>query len=189
MGDIIEIHTVGSNHFALTTDGQVYAWGDGSYGLLANSSGTVVNGTLTGPAVTTPTLISGLSRVRQLAFPDGLALALLADGTVKAWGDDTKLLLGNGTQRRTTRPTTVSSLGNIALMAAVPGNGVRFLRFDGTPLQWGRSNAGTFSPVVVTPAGRVRHVAQRGATFSVLFGNGKVGREFDDTGDVTPAFR
>ena len=189
MGDIIEIHSVGGNNFALTTDGQVYAWGDGSYGLLANSSGTVVNGILSGPAIASPTLIAGLSRVRQLAFPDGMALALLADGTVRAWGDDTKLLLGNGTQRRTTRPTTVSSLSNIALMASVPGNGVRLLRFDGTPLQWGRSNAGTFSPVVVTPPGRVRHVAQRGTTFSVLFGSGRVAREFDDTGDVTPAFR
>jgi hypothetical protein len=189
IGDIIEVHTVGSNHFALTTDGQVYAWGDGSGGLLANSSGTVVNGALSGPAIAVPTLIPGLSRVRQLAFPDGMALALLADGSVKAWGDDTKLLLGNGAQRRTTRPTTVSSLSSIALMAAVPGNGSRFLRFDGTPLQWGRASTAGFSPVVVTPSGRVRHVAPRGTTFSVLFGNGQVGREFDDKTDVTAAFR
>ena len=28
-----------------------------------------------------------------------------------------------------------------------------------------------------------------GTTFSVLFGSGRVAREFDDTGDVTPAFR
>ena len=67
------------------------------------------------------------------------SLALLADGTVVAWGDNTWGQLGTGTTLPTANPTRVAGLGagsGIAQVAA--GRGVSAARrTDGTVLTWG----------------------------------------------------
>jgi hypothetical protein len=126
--------------------------------------------------------------VRQLSFSNGTAYALLADGTVKAWGQDESFLLGNGKAKMTLRPTTVPGLTDIAVLIA-SGNGVRMLKTDGTALQWGGYQNPVYSPYVVKPSERIRYVAVNAYGFSVFFGSGKVARELTDTFDLTLNFR
>ena len=74
---------------ALTTAGAAYCWGDNTYGELGNGSTT---------KSTVPVAVSGLgSGVRSVSAGISHALALLNDGTVKAWGanEDGQLGIGN----------------------------------------------------------------------------------------------
>ncbi|MGO4587131.1 RCC1 domain-containing protein [Arthrobacter sp. 2RAF6] len=76
--------------FALLTDGTVRAWGDGQAGQFGN--GTANFGTIS----STPVHVEGLTDVQSLTAANGAAYALLADGTVRAWGDNLDGQLGNG---------------------------------------------------------------------------------------------
>jgi hypothetical protein len=195
ISNVAEVFIQSINYFALTTDGIVYGWGDGFAGLLANSDGRASSGFLEGAPVDNPTPIAGLPPVRQLAFFNQTAFALLVDGRVMAWGDDAGKLLGNGVQRRTTRPTLVPGLGNIATMAAsYGGQGLRFQRADGAVLVWGGGIPGVlnnefYTPTVVATPEPIRHIVGRGMSFSVFFASGKLGRDVNTNADVSPSFR
>ncbi len=79
----------GAEHsLALTSSGAVWAWGNGAYGQL----GEAVLGDSH-----VPVHVSGLpSDVASIAGGGRHSLALLSDGTVKAWGGDEYGQLGNG---------------------------------------------------------------------------------------------
>ncbi|MCD9024088.1 fibronectin type III domain-containing protein [Cohnella silvisoli] len=69
----------GQNHsLALMEDGMVKVWGLNNYGQLGLGNTTYVQAT--------PTLNTGLSGVKKLAAGSSHTLALMDDGTVKAWG-------------------------------------------------------------------------------------------------------
>jgi hypothetical protein len=191
LNNISEVYTESNNYFALTTDGLVYGWGEGLRGLLANSDGTVLDGMLRAPTIAAPALIPGLTNVRQLGFNGGTAYALLADGSVMAWGNDEMRLLGAGVQKRVLRPTRVDSLSNIDVMVATlsNGDGLRFKQYDGTLLAWGNSQQTSFVPVVVKPAEPVRYMTTKANALSIFFSSGKVGRSLTDTFDQTSSFR
>jgi alpha-tubulin suppressor-like RCC1 family protein len=67
--------------------------------------------------------------------------AVLADGTVRSWGDNSAGQLGDGTYVQRTRPVAVSGLSNVA---SVFGGGAHAcaLRNDGTAACWGYNTAG-----------------------------------------------
>jgi hypothetical protein len=183
--NVSEVYAFGSTYFALTTAGDLYGWGLGFGGLLANSNGemfgtaTLAPG-LVGADVETPTRIDGLTRVREVMTNNGSTVfALQADGNVLAWGSDTQKLLGRGTQAPALRPARVPELTDIVHMAA-SFNGLRFLRRDGTVLAWGQLElpAGGFSlllaPSVVPTTGRVRYIQGAFTNFAFFLESGKV---------------
>lgn len=90
--NIVKVFSRLGNYFALDTLGQLYAWGSGTDGLLANATPATPVGDrfwlLQAPPIDTPQIIPGLGKVRDLAFVDDTAFALLADGTVYGWGGD-----------------------------------------------------------------------------------------------------
>ncbi|MEY2952629.1 MAG: hypothetical protein RLZZ401_716, partial [Pseudomonadota bacterium] len=194
--NISDIYVEGNNYFALTAAGVLYGWGEGFSGLLANSDGTLIDGQyLQGVRFEQPTKIEGLTDVRSLAFTQLTAYALQRDGTVKAWGNDSRKLLGNGVQKRTLRPTTVPGLVNVANIQGV-FSGLRLQQNDGTTLAWGEfigsmgsTDITSYIPLVIPTPDRVRYFAARNIGFSVFFASGKVGRDFNNTTDVTPSFR
>jgi alpha-tubulin suppressor-like RCC1 family protein len=105
---------------ALTSSGNVYAWGNNGNGELGNASNAesnipveVQNSTDTGPLTGITAIAAGGYNVAAGAF----ALALTSSGMVYAWGYDGYGELGN----RTTGNGAVSDDSNIPVLVSMPG--------------------------------------------------------------------
>ena len=71
-----------------------------------------------------------------------MSYALLADGTVRAWGGGANGELGNGSlTARQTRPVSVSGLSGVVALAGGRNHAVA-LRSDGTIMTWGLNTSG-----------------------------------------------
>lgn len=79
----------GNRHsLALLANGKVLAWGNEQFGDLGNGSKE--------GSFDVPKEVAGLSEVTAIATDGTFSLALLKNGTVKAWGEDSSGQLGNG---------------------------------------------------------------------------------------------
>jgi alpha-tubulin suppressor-like RCC1 family protein len=126
----------GSNFsLALTSSGNVWAWGDSGWGQLGQGGYD---------SSTTPVRVPGLRRVRAIAAGSLHALALKANGTVWAWGFDYFGQVGNGTSGgNVLSPVRVVGLSNIVAIAAGAGGDTSYaLRSDGTVWAWGYDGLG-----------------------------------------------
>lgn len=97
-------------HFslALTTTGQLYAWGCGSCVGCGSPDATILK----------PRLVEDLQGIRivDIACGDNHCLALSHDNTVYAWGNNTMGQCGQGhTQSPITRPRKVTGLGKVPI--------------------------------------------------------------------------
>jgi hypothetical protein len=147
--------SAGSAHsLARLGDTTVKAWGANEYGQLGI-------GTSKGPSTcrffepcsTTPLAVSGLSGVSAFAAGAGHSLALLSDGTVRAWGLNEYGELGDGThtgpstcgrspfiQPCSTTPVAVSELSGVVAVSAARAS--LALLSDGTVMAWGNNEYG-----------------------------------------------
>src|SRR5262249_42772800 len=85
-------------------------------GLGANTSGTLGNGETTDSA--TPVKVKGLTEATAISAGAYHSLALLANGTVKAWGLNTAGGLGDGTTTQRNEPVSVSGLSDVTAVSA-----------------------------------------------------------------------
>jgi alpha-tubulin suppressor-like RCC1 family protein len=153
--------TAGQNFsFALKSDGTVVGWGTGG-GVLGDGT-TVAKatpvpvkcGVFTGnPAFCTP---DGLLRgVVSMAAGNGVSFALLADGSMAAWGTNASGQLGDGTTTNRSAPVFVCAVGAAAPCAGASVlNGVSqlvgsslsssgyALMANGAVLAWGSNGSG-----------------------------------------------
>lgn len=150
----------GQNEMALTTAGQVLAWGNNFFGQLGN--GTTTQADLP-TAVSIPTGTS----VRAISAGGDGAMALSTTGTVLTWGYlfGAQPGLGNGDTSGSTTPVALSGLPPIAAISAGSDSNSMVLTTDGVILGWGNddfgqlgvdtgSTAPSLTPVpVVMPAG------------------------------------
>jgi alpha-tubulin suppressor-like RCC1 family protein len=114
---------------AVTRDGMVYAWG-------LNAEGQVGDGT-SAPMRSSPVPVSTLGvGVTMIAAGGRHTLALLADGTVRAWGANESGQLGDGSTAQRNIPVPVSGLGGVIAIAAGAAHSLA-LRNDGTVVAWG----------------------------------------------------
>lgn len=135
---------------AVLDDGRVYAWG-------VNGLGQLGVGTRALAGSLTPVEVPGIATARSVAAGNDHALALLADGSVLAWGSNSAGQLG---------------LGDLVLRrspAATPLQGIAAIRAGGdlsvaltsrrTALAWGRNGdgqlgrGGAFTADLSVPAG------------------------------------
>ena len=115
---------------AAQSDGSVWAWG-------ANLNGELGNG-LTVAYFDSPVRVSNISSAVAVASGQNHTLALLADGSVWAWGGNVYGQLGNGTTNSAQRiPVQVSGLNNVIAVAAAQGYSMA-LKSDGTIWAWGQ---------------------------------------------------
>lgn len=189
-GTTVTAVAAGFNHsLALTSTGQVLAWG-------ANANGELGNGTTTDS--NTPVLVNLPAGTTVVAIAAGWyhSLALTATGQVLAWGDNQYGELGNGTTSTNTCTCVVApaavSLPAGTTVSAVTSRGYHSLALTsaGQVLAWGqnyRGQLGTGSPTTtgclcsatpvaaVLPAGTTVTAVATGASFSmVLTSTGQV---------------
>jgi alpha-tubulin suppressor-like RCC1 family protein len=128
----------GTHSLALRTDGTVLAWGDNG---LRGPTGRGASAQPERSAITAPVAIPGLADVTAISAGNFHSLALLGDGTVRAWGWNAFGQLGDGTTDDRPSPVTVSGLTDITAVAA----GDRFslaLRRNGRVTTWGANERG-----------------------------------------------
>jgi lysophospholipase L1-like esterase len=133
----------------VAADGSVWAWGNNGAGQL----GTGTTSSSSQPvAVTGLGAGSGVVAVASSAQkPYGMALK--ADGTVLAWGDNSQGELGTGDNVSHLTPTPVLGLGpGSGVIAIAAGVESLALKADGTVLTWG-GNAGLTTPTEVPGLG------------------------------------
>jgi alpha-tubulin suppressor-like RCC1 family protein len=127
---------VGGYHgLALCSDGRVLAWG-------LNGSGQLGDGTTTNrptPVYVRANIIADLTNVVAIAAGANHSLAILSNGTVRAWGANGQYELGDGTTTQRNYPVSVGGLGNIVAIEAGYGGSVA-LRADGTVWCWGANS-------------------------------------------------
>ncbi|MFF5206373.1 RCC1 domain-containing protein [Streptosporangium sp. NPDC000396] len=122
---------------ASAASAQVQTWGLNSSGQLGDATTTARRTPVTAAGVIT----AGVTSVSAGAFHN---LALLSNGTVRAWGRNAEGQLGDGAtlpDGNNLTPGTVVDLQNIVAVAA-GGNHSLALRSDGTVWAWGEDSAG-----------------------------------------------
>jgi len=129
--------SVGFSHtLAIRTNGEVWGWGRNRDGQLGDGS-TIDRAT--------PQSVPGLGAARAVAASQEsvrtFSLAVLADGSVRAWGDNTFSQLGDGTVTDRPAPVPVGALTEVASVAAGSRHALA-LRRDGTVWAWGANNLG-----------------------------------------------
>jgi len=122
-----------SHTVALKSDGTLWAWGGNYYDQLGNGTGWA--------KVSEPTQEStGATDWTAIAAGANYTVALKADGTLWAWGDNQYGKLGDGTTTNRTTPTQESTVAtNWTSIAAANGHTVA-LKSDGTLWAWGGNN-------------------------------------------------
>lgn len=118
---------------ALLSNGTVMAWGENANGQLGLGYSTPY-----GVGVDTPTLIPGLAGVTAVSAGSYFSLALLADGTVRSWGNNSKAQLGLGSNVPVGY-STAQPVPGLAGVLAVSAGGEHALALlsDGSVRSWG----------------------------------------------------
>jgi alpha-tubulin suppressor-like RCC1 family protein len=112
-----------------------------------NNTGQLGNGTTTSTTTANPTpgfaQLPASANIVSISAGSAHTLALDANGTVYAWGDNTEGELGNGTTTSSTTPVTVSVPAGVTFTAVSAGFGNSMaLGSDGKVYTWGFNNVG-----------------------------------------------
>lgn len=113
--------------------GDLWAWGDNTDGALG--------GATTDFTSADPLPIPGMSGVTAVAAGVDFGLALMSDGTVRSWGDNTFGQLGDGTNLDHTPPAPVLGLTGVVAISAGTWHSVA-VTSDGSVWAWGDNSAG-----------------------------------------------
>lgn len=167
----------GRHVLALLSGGTVEAWGDDTSGQLGDGmTGSVHD-------AETPVAVTGLSDVTQVSAGAEHSLALLANGTVMAWGDNSRGELGNGSTVSSDVPVPVTGLAHVTAVAAGDECSLALLA-DGTVMAWGDGGNGQLgdgkfrnvqdTPVAVKTLTGVTAIAAGGQHALALLSGGAV---------------
>jgi len=159
LNNVLTISAGQNNTLALKNDGTAWAWG-------RNDAGQIGNGTTTDALV--PFQVQGpggvgfLNNVSAVSVGEVHSLALLSDGTVRAWGNNDHGQLGDGSTTTRLTPVQVSGLTNVLAISA-GGHFSVALKSDGTVWAWGSGQNGQIGDGG-SPADRLTPVQVSGLT-------------------------
>jgi len=139
---VIAVAAGGDTSFALRSDRTVWAWG-------YNGQGELGNGTSDENAHSTPTRVKNLTTAVGIGAGVEHGLAVLADGSLSAWGDNQSSELGASTTATcggysspcSTVPVRVSGLSGVTAVAGGYGYSLA-LKSDGSAWGWGNDGYG-----------------------------------------------
>jgi alpha-tubulin suppressor-like RCC1 family protein len=133
-GVVVTAIAAGGEHsLALLSDGTVIAWGADESGQLGNDEALESQ-----PA---PVRVAELEGVQAIAASSGHSLALLEDGSVRAWGGNFWGQLGNGGDTDEPTPVRVEGIDDAVAIAAGVFHSLALLG-DGTVRSWGGNTSG-----------------------------------------------
>ncbi len=157
-----------------TTHYSAVAWGQNLFRQLGNGSANASSNV--------PVTVSGLKFVTAVAAGGFHSLALLANGTVDAWGDNEFGQLGDGSTTIASVPVVVSGLTGVKAIAAGESHSLALLA-NGTVMAWGDNEDGQLGdgndqesevPVAVKGLTGVKAIAAGGDHSLALMSNGTV---------------
>ncbi len=135
--DAVDVSAFDSAACAVISDGTVQCWGD-------NSSGQLGDGGMVASS-STPVTVTGITTAVEVAVGGDHACALLSDGTVSCWGDNSSGQIGNGTTGGTLLTATTVMVGSSALTGVTSieasSHGTCVVH-DGQVACWGRNDYG-----------------------------------------------
>jgi alpha-tubulin suppressor-like RCC1 family protein len=129
----VEVQARNEATCVLLADGTVKCWG-------LNEGGRLGTG-VPGYAITTPTLVSGLSGVAQLSMGWEASCARKTDGTVWCWGNNYDGQVGDGTYTLRSTPVQITGLTNAKEIASGE-NHTCAVKEDSTVVCWGLDTSG-----------------------------------------------
>jgi len=167
---------------AATAQAAVVGWGKNNAGQLGAGYTSLYS--------SIPIANNSPSSVKSISSGDGFALALMGDGTVRAWGSNTFGELGTGNQTKTSTPVAVEGLSNVVAVAAGGTHGMALLS-NGTVMTWGSDLYGELGngttahgnerdlhsslvPIPVPHLSDVVGIAAGGANAAAILANGTV---------------
>lgn len=178
--DAVDVSSKNDHVLALARDGSVWTWGRGDNGQLGIGPLPTVNfktrSARVEPYVPYPVRIPNLADVVAIAAGNAHSLALLKDGSVRAWGQNRFGQIGDGTTMNRDSPITVPGI-RIAVAIAAAGIISVAVLADGTVMEWG-STFGNPKPRPVpapVPGARgIRSVVAGGDHVAALTQSGEV---------------
>jgi alpha-tubulin suppressor-like RCC1 family protein len=130
----------GEHGLALLGNGTVMAWGANEAGQLGNEG--VEEAEPEEDISDVPVAVEGLSEVRAIAAGARHSLALLRNGTVMGWGEDSSGQLGDGAIAPVVEaPVAASGLSGVSAIAAGGTHSMALLE-DGVVMAWGDDRYG-----------------------------------------------
>jgi alpha-tubulin suppressor-like RCC1 family protein len=158
LSGVVAIAAGNEHSLALLSNGTVEAWGDNFYGQLGDGTNvgpeTCGSGASAHACSKVPVAVSGLSEVAAISAggligvnffvgpmvgEDSFSMALLKNGTVKTWGDNSEGQLGDGTLTNSDEPVTVTGLSGVEGISAGGGFALAFGTLPSPPTVTGVS--------------------------------------------------
>lgn len=134
-GKAIRVAAGSASSYALLEDGSVWAWGDNQRGQLGLEPKSLAGRSAPGP-------VPGLARVTSLFAEMSMAMAVLEDGTVRAWGAlPQQLAPGRRVDLGIAPPVAVDGLGDVVRLSGGQRYGFALTR-TGRVLAWGVNHLG-----------------------------------------------
>jgi len=138
--------SAGDTHsLAIKDDGTVWAWGSNTLG---QAGYTLYKGNVLTPrAIITAIDTGSMTDIKQVEAGSTHSLALKNDGTVWAWGDNTKGQLGTGNAELQLNPVQVKNASGDGFLTGITAisigtNYSLALKSDGTVWSWGINSSG-----------------------------------------------
>jgi len=172
----VQVAAGNSYSLALTADGTLYAWGDNSKGQLGNTTTTQSNV----PVAVSQGATATTTRFVQVAAGQYHSLAVTADGTLYAWGDNSKGQLGNNSTTQSNVPAAVSrgAGATTTLYKQVAAGYFHSLAVsaDGTLYAWGDNSKGQLGNNSTTNSSVLVAVSQGAGATTTRFGQVAAGQ-------------
>lgn len=181
------------------SNGTVHAMGANNFGQIGD--GTPADPFSSGRLRSVP--VVGITTATAIACRGNHSLALLADGTVRAWGLNSAGQLGDGTTTNRDAPVAVAGLSNVIAIAAGQDHSLA-LRNDGSVWAWGSNINGKLgdgtevnrlvptatlltAQITAIAAGSQNSLARRSDGIALSWGINETGQL--GSGSLTPGYR
>jgi hypothetical protein len=133
LDNVVQLDTLGQHAIVIDGDGKVYVWG-------WNKDGRIIP-SVEDEHVLTPTLVEGLTDVKQVACGYKHFAVLLNDGAVMTWGMNDFGQLGTGDNENHFEPVPVKELSDVQSIA-LGSNHCFALLENGRVMAWGDNHYG-----------------------------------------------
>lgn len=118
LSGIVQISAGTFHTLALDSAGNVWSWGANFAGQLGNGMAVGGSGCQIFLCASVPQWVPGLSGATRVAAGGNQSFALLADGSVRGWGENHAAQLGDGSQSSRPEPVRIGTLSGITQIAS-----------------------------------------------------------------------